>query len=52
MSKYGVNVPKGVVASTPDEAVAAAKEVVSTDGEVRGKDEGALYCVEGGEGKR
>lgn len=34
MSKYGINVPKGLVASSPSEAAAAAKEVVSDDGEV------------------
>eukprot|EP00475_Leptophrys_vorax_P031077 TRINITY_DN46970_c0_g1_i1.p1 TRINITY_DN46970_c0_g1~~TRINITY_DN46970_c0_g1_i1.p1 ORF type:complete len:446 (-),score=91.96 TRINITY_DN46970_c0_g1_i1:163-1500(-) len=34
MAKFGVNVPKGIVASTPAEAVAAAKQLAGPDGEV------------------
>ncbi|GJP86411.1 hypothetical protein CLOP_g16437 [Closterium sp. NIES-67] len=34
MGKFGVNVPKGIVASTPEEAAAAAKQLASPSGQV------------------
>lgn len=34
MAKFGVNVPKGMVASTPAEAVSAAKQLATPDGEI------------------
>ena len=37
MSKYGVNVPPGIPVFKLDEVKAAAEEMASPDGEVRGK---------------